>query len=126
MSTLVDTSVWVQHFRQSNDHLTSLLLNDQVLCHPLITLELACGTPPSPRQKTLAAITSLNHCLQATIDETAELIEREKLYGYGCGVVDLLLLASVMITPGAKLWSLDRRLDALAKRFAVAFLPAHH
>jgi predicted nucleic acid-binding protein len=126
MSILVDTSVWVQHFRQSNPHMTDLLLADQVLCHPLITLELACGTPPAPRQQTLAAIASLNHCLQATFDEASALIENEKLYGHGCGVVDLLLLASVMITPGAKLWSLDKRLEGLAKRFSVAFSPAPH
>jgi hypothetical protein len=33
------------------------------------------------------------------------------------GVIDLHLLASVLITPGAKLWTLDKRLARLAERF---------
>jgi len=48
-AVLVDTSVWVGHFRRANPRLRSLLENDRVLCHPLIVLELACGTPPAPR-----------------------------------------------------------------------------
>ncbi len=28
-----------------------LLAADQLLCHPLIVLELACGTPPGPRER---------------------------------------------------------------------------
>jgi hypothetical protein len=48
------------------------------------------------------------------------LIEQERLYGLGCGVVDLLLLASTLITPAAVLWTLDERLRALAERFHVA------
>jgi hypothetical protein len=50
---LADSSVWVAHFRKSNGLLQSLLATDQVLCHPLIVLELACGTPPAPRGRTL-------------------------------------------------------------------------
>ena len=53
---LVDTSVWVAHFRIANPVLQSLLAADQVLCHPLIIVELACGTPPAPRARTLEAL----------------------------------------------------------------------
>jgi hypothetical protein len=52
-SVLVDRSVWVGHFRRANPVLRSLLENDRVLCHPLIVLESACGTPPAPRERTL-------------------------------------------------------------------------
>jgi hypothetical protein len=48
------------------------------------------------------------------------------LYGAGCGLVDLALLASVRITPGARLWTLDKRLDALAERSGVAFASPMH
>lgn len=48
-------------------------------------------------------------------------VEREALYGLGCGLVDVALLASVLITPGASLWTLDRRLSVLAGRFGAAF-----
>jgi len=35
----------------------------------------------------------------------------------GYGLIDLHLLASVLITPGTKLWTLDKRLARLAERF---------
>ena len=121
---LVDTSVWVDHFRNRNENLVSLLTLDLALSHPLIVTELACGTPPAPRSRTLTDIATLPQARQATLDEVRSFIEREKLYGLGCGVVDLALLASTLLTPGSRLWSLDRRLVELAQRFDVAFQPA--
>ncbi|WP_197491360.1 hypothetical protein [Methylomonas methanica] len=55
------------------------------------------------------------------MQEVEDFIEREALYGLGYGLIDLLLLASVLITPGAKLWTLDKRLAKLAERFGVAY-----
>jgi hypothetical protein len=121
---LVDTSVWVDHFRNRNEDLVNLLTLDMVLSHPLIVTELACGTPPAPRSRTLADVATLAQARQATQDEVRGFIEREQLYGLGCGVVDLALLASTLLTPGSRLWSLDRRLAQLAQRFGVAFRPA--
>jgi hypothetical protein len=44
----------------------------------------------------------------------------------GCGLVDLLLLSSTLITAGALLWTADKRLVNLAQRFSVAYeLPMH-
>jgi len=47
---LVDTSVWLAHFRQHNDVLANLLDLDLVMVHPLILGEIACGTPPNRLQ----------------------------------------------------------------------------
>jgi len=121
---VVDTSVWVDHFRNRNEDLVSLLTLDLVLSHPLIVTELACSTPPAPRSRTLADVATLPQACQATLDEVRSFIEREQLYGLGCGVVDLALLAATLLTPGSRLWSLDRRLAQLAQRFGVAFRPA--
>ena len=55
-----------------------------------------------------------------------DFIERKKLYGLGCGWVDMTLLASTLITPGARLWTLDKRLAQLAGRFGVAHRPTLH
>jgi len=121
---LVDTSVWVDHFRNRNENLVSLLTLDLAMFHPLIVTELACGTPPAPRSRTLTDIATLPQARQATLDEVRGFIEREKLYGLGYGVVDLALLGSTLLTPGSRLWSLDRRLTQLAQRFDIAFLPA--
>ena len=38
---LVDTSVWVDHFRSRNENLVSLLTLGSALSHPLIVAELA-------------------------------------------------------------------------------------
>ncbi|WP_416398896.1 type II toxin-antitoxin system VapC family toxin [Allohahella sp. A8] len=121
MSVLVDTSVWVEHFRHRNTSLVNLLLSDEALCHPMVLGELACGTPPAPRDQTLQDIGLLRFAQQASWDEIRSLIERESLYGLGCGLVDISLLASTLITPGALLWTLDKRLAKLADGFAIAY-----
>ena len=118
---LVDTSVWVDHFRRANPVLESLLENDRVLCHPLIVLELACGTPPAPRERTLGDLRMLRLATVATTEEVLSLIETERLYDKGCGAVDIALLASVLMTPNARLWTADRNLEALATPLGVVF-----
>lgn len=122
---LVDTSVWVDHFRQSNSALISLLTLDSVMVHPLIIGEIACGTPPN-RVQTLSDLQGLQPVQQANHQEVMNFIERERLFGLGCGLIDLLLLASTLLTPNAQLWTLDKRLQQLAERFGVAYQPTTH
>lgn len=121
MNVLVDTSVWVRHFKTPDSHLQYLLLADVVMTHPMIVLELTCGTPPQPRLKTLQDIALLNTAVSATFEELAQWIESQQLYGLGCGLVDLSLLASARLTPNTRLWTLDKRLHQLAVRFNVAY-----
>lgn len=123
---LADTSIWVEHFRRANPVLQSLVATDQVMCHPLIVLELACGSPPAPRSRTLADLRRLQQAVVATTDEIFALIENKRLYESGCGAVDVALLASVLLTPDALLWTADRKLDALATRSKVEYRPARH
>lgn len=125
-AVLVDTSVWVEHFKHGNDALVGLLTADLALTHEMVQGELACGTPPAPRAQTLRNIGLLQKCQQASLSETLNFIEREKLYGLGCGLVDMVLLASTLITPNAELWTLDKRLSALCERFGVMYRPALH
>lgn len=122
---LVDTSVWVDHFRKHNRALTKLLVADMVLMHPMVLGELACGTPPA-RTQTLADIERLQPSQQASLREVLEFIDREKLYGLGCGLIDMVLLASTLMTPGSALWTLDKRLCALAERFKVSHRSIQH
>jgi hypothetical protein len=96
-------------------------------CHnSVLVAELACGTPPAPRAQTLADIGRLQQTQLATLPEVMALIERERLYGLGCGLVDLLLLASARIMPGVALWTLDKRLAGLAARFGVQYQAVSH
>lgn len=126
MNVLVDTSVWVDHFRQSNRGLISLLAQDRVLMHPMVLAEIACGTPPAPREQTLADLALLRPAHQASMSELMAFIEREKFCGLGCGVVDLALLASAGITPTASLWTRDKRLAQLAQRMGFAYQEVGH
>jgi|SRR5690606_29039587 len=126
MKVLIDTSVWVDHFKNSNAKLIELITADMALTHPMVLVELACGTPPAPRSQTLSDIGLLQQSVQASTAEVIQLIEREKLYGLGCGLVDISLLASTLLTPGASLWTLDKRLAVMAERFSVAFTPNRH
>jgi predicted nucleic acid-binding protein len=120
---LADTSIWVEHFRRANPVLQALAAGDQLLCHPLIVLEVACGSPPAPRQRTIEDMRALQHAVVATHDETLTLMESEHLHASGCGAIDVSLLASVMLTPGAALWTSDKKLNGLARRLAIAFAP---
>ena len=115
---LVDTSVWVDHFRQRNSMLVKLLELDLVMVHPLIVGEIACGTPPN-RMQTLRDLDGLQATQQASVREVLAWIEQERLFGLGCGLVDMVLLASTRMTPGAELWTLDKPLAALAARFGI-------
>ena len=53
-------------------------------------------------------------------------MEREQLFGRGCGWVDLQLLAATCLSEGAVLWSLDLRLQALAERLGRAYRSPVH
>ena len=125
MGVLVDTSVWVNHFRELNQGLIDLLDCDAVLIHPMVVAELACGTPPS-RTGTLSSLAALQQSQQASLSEVMDFVEREKIYGQGCGIVDMILLASTLITPGAELWTLDKRLSSLSEKFGVMYYPRLH
>jgi predicted nucleic acid-binding protein len=110
MTVLVDTSVWADHFRRPNAVLAELMVLDQVLTHPLVVGELACGTPPEPRLRTLGDMALLLPADQAAPAEVRGFIEREALFDLGCGWIDLTLLASTLMTSSALFWTLDKRL----------------
>ncbi len=120
MNVLVDTSVWVAHFKQRDEQLVALLEDGCVVTHPHVIVELACGTPPN-RREVLALLGALDRTPVAQPGELLALIERRALYGRGCGLVDLSLLASALLAPPTRLWTLDRRLASLAGELGLAF-----
>jgi len=103
-----------------------LLTNDQVLCHPLVILEIACGSPPAPRHKTLEYLDKLQTVKTATNREIMTLIDMHHLQDSGCGAIDMSLIASALITENAKIWTQDKKFEALAKRLGVSFTPKLH
>ena len=125
MNILVDTSVWVGHFKQRNEHLVALLEGDSVVCHPYVVLEVACGTPPN-RRGIVSMLAELESAPLATSDELLALLERRSLYGRGCGLVDISLLASVLLSEKTLLWTADKRLATLATEFHRSYHPVLH
>jgi predicted nucleic acid-binding protein len=125
MNVLVDTSVWVGHFKQRNEHLAALLEDGRVVCHPYVVAEVACGTPPN-RRAIIAMLAELESTPVAAPDEILELIERRNLYGLGCGFVDMSLLASALLSDQTLIWTLDKRLEAMAAGLNRAYRAALH
>jgi len=116
---LVDTSVWVDHFRQSDATLVRLLEEERVLMHPFALGELALGRLRQ-RRMILATLAELPHAVLATCGEVASFIENKSLFGRGVGYVDAHLLASVLLGAGSKLWTRDRRLRQVAGELGLA------
>jgi len=123
---LVDTSIWVSHFRKSNIAFEALLVSDQVLCHPLVLIELACGSPPAPRYKTLSYLKKLQQATIATPNEVLEFIEKHQLNDSGCGAIDISLLASTLLSKNALLWTLDKNLEKLATQLGISYSEKLH
>ena len=116
---LVDTSVWVDHLRATDDRLADLLDQGQVLIHPFVIGEIALG---SLRQRTviLEALRALPAAVAASDGEVLHFIQANRIMGLGVGWVDAHLLASVRLTVGSSLWTRDRRLRAAAEGLDLA------
>ena len=125
MNVLVDSSVWVGHFKHRNEHLVALLEVDAVVCHPYIVAEVACGTPPG-RRAIISLLAELEAVPMATQDELLALLETRRLFGRGCGFVDLSLLAAVLINEMTLIWTLDKRFEQIAIELNRAFSPKLH
>jgi Predicted nucleic acid-binding protein, contains PIN domain len=116
---LVDTSVWVAHFRTGEPKLAALLEAGRVLVHPFVIGELSLGHMRQ-RQTILALLQDLPAAVVATDREMLPFIERHGLAGRGIGYVDAHLLAAVRLTAGSTLWTFDQRLAAVAAIMDVA------
>lgn len=115
---LVDTSVWIDHLRKSEVKLQDLLLNEEVVTHPFVRLELALGSI-AHREKVLADLALLPHVPVAGTEELFELLELRRLYRRGIGITDLYLAASALFDPSIKIWTRDRRLGEIADEFRI-------
>lgn len=118
---LVDTSIWVSHFRRKNTLLEELLLSESVYCHPLIIGELACGHLKS-RDEVLNLMQELPMAIQATDQDALIFIEKHHLAAKGLGIVDILLLASASLS-GLSLWTEDKRMLQITRQLHAEFKP---
>ena len=116
---LVDTSVWIEHFRTGTAELQELLNEGHVVCHPFILGELACGNLKN-RSEILGLLQDLPMAVCAEDDEILQFIESHELMGKGLGYSDMHLLMSALISR-IPLWTVDKRLHEISRKL----LPAH-
>lgn len=116
---LVDTSIWIEHFRAAEPQLVALLMRNDVLAHPFVIGEIALGGVAG-RADVLRHLNHLPAAVAATQPEVMIFIDRHKLANTGLGYVDASLLASTALTSGAALWARDKTLHAAAVRCGVA------
>jgi predicted nucleic acid-binding protein len=110
---LVDTSVWIDHFRSDSPRLAEHLVEGKVLTHPFVIGELACGKLRR-RKEVLAMLESLPAAPVAAHQEVLRLLEEKMLAGSGIGWIDMHLVAAALLV-GATLWTRDGRLAAVAE-----------
>ena len=116
---LVDTSVWVSHLRDGNVGLEKLLNDGEVICHPFIVGELACGNLKN-RHEILTSLQSLPMTILAEDEEALKCIENNQLMGKGLGYIDVHLIASAVLTD-VPLWTLDKTLDKFTKKIGINY-----
>jgi len=117
---LVDTSVWLHHLREGDPDLEQLLAEGEVMCHPFIIGELACGNLKN-RHEILALLQRLPLANQAKHEEALELIEQNRLMGKGLGYIDVHLSASAVLT-GAQMWTYDKRLKEANEGLGIRYV----
>lgn len=106
---LIDTSVWVRHFRTGDESLRRILAENLALTHSFVIGELACGHLKH-RKRILGDLNALPLAVAATHDEVLTLMEEHTLWGQGIGWIDAHLVASSLLS-GCRLWTLDRQLE---------------
>lgn len=121
---LVDTSVWIDHLRHGEALLSQALMQIRVATHGFVVGEIACGNLKN-RTLVLQMLQGLPHLQQALDQEVMNFIENRGLMGKGIGYVDAHLCASALLS-GAKLWTRNKRLSAVAQQLGVAWQEPVH
>lgn len=115
---LADTSVWVDHLRRRNQRLATLLLDQMIVLHPFVIGELALGAAGTSAAW-FGLLEALPQAPQASHEEALHFANEHALGGSGIGWIDAHLLCGAVLAR-ARLWTLDRRLAAVAERLGVA------
>lgn len=118
MSVLIDTSVWIDHLKQTEPDLVRLLNQGLASTHPFVVGELACGSLRN-REEIIRLLSGLPMLAKADDEEMLQFISVHQLYGKGLGLVDLHLLAACCIER-CTIWTRDRRLRGVAEVMKVA------
>ncbi len=119
MPVLVDTSIWVEHLRHGHPQLAALLLDGEVVTHPFVIGELACGNIKN-RSEILTLLKTLPTTILAEDDEVFRFIEAYRLMGLGLGYIDIHLLTSSKLS-AILVWTTDKILHDVANKLKLLF-----
>jgi predicted nucleic acid-binding protein len=115
---IVDTSIWVHHFRRPSKRLVAILGDNIVAVHPFILGELLLGGVASDAIEQLMTIVKAP---LASAGEVNRFIWTAGLAGTGIGYVDSHLLASARLMRGGRVITADKRLHKQAARLQIVF-----
>ena len=118
MSILADSSVWIEHFRKGSQAMVRRLEAGEIVIHPFVAGELACGSLRN-RAQILTWLTHLPSVGVVSDAEAMRFVEARRLFSRGLGWVDVHLLAGCLLT-GVRLWTLDKALRDCAREMGVA------
>ena len=116
---LVDTNIWINHFRKTEPGLVALLNSGSVVCHPFIIGELAAGNLKN-RAEILSLFQAMPSAPMIEPEEYLEFVEVRNLMGKGLSFVDIHLLASAVLS-GVPFWTGDKRLSKAANELGVPY-----
>ena len=124
---LVDSSVWINHFRKENEELVRLLKfnsikpSNEVVCHPLVIGEVTVGSI-GRRKQTMNFLYSLSSIEAADHHQVIRFVNDEKLYTTGLNFVDCHLLLSTLLNEDLVLWTHDKQLAQQPAETRIIFL----
>ena len=121
MLVLVDTNIWVQHFRATIPELVTHSHAGAVVTHSVIVGELAVGGLRN-RLQTLPELRGLTSITECTTEATLDFLERHNLFNIGLSWGDVQILATANIN-GIPIWTLDQRLHQRAYALNLSWIP---
>jgi predicted nucleic acid-binding protein len=119
---LVDTAIWIDHFRHGNAHLSDLLMANMVSVHPWIVGELACDNL-AQRGWVLGLVRALPQLPVASEEEMMYFLDKHPLAGRGIGYFDMHLLAAATLA-SARFWATEEAVRNAAGELGVLYEPA--
>ena len=119
MRVLVDTSVWIDHFRDADAALVACLQSGAVWTHTVVIGELAAGQLRR-REEVLRHLQKLPRADEIDLAEGLHLIAEHGLAGRGLSWSDVQLLAAARID-GAKIMTRDKALAKVANELGLSY-----
>lgn len=115
---LVDTSIWIDHLRRVSLYWRTCSPRSRWPC-----IRWSSKRSLSSREQVLSLLSRLKPVREVSHRELMTLVRSHFLFSRGLSVVDARLIGSDLITPGAQLWTRDRRMRAACSEVGGAAAP---